>query len=118
MSEQVRPPGQTTVSPEVLIDIVRLAALSVPGVHSLAPVPDGMNRIFTRGGNDGVQITIVGDTVNTAVYVIVDFNKEVLPISHEIQQVVARAITEMVGMSVGTIDVHVEDIHYQPGKED
>ncbi len=38
MSEYHRPPGKTTVSPEVLITIARMAALSVPGVSAMAPV--------------------------------------------------------------------------------
>ena len=34
--------GKTTIAPEVLIDITRLAALSVNGVNRLAPVPGGV----------------------------------------------------------------------------
>jgi uncharacterized alkaline shock family protein YloU len=112
MADQLRPPGETTISPDVLIDIVRLAALSVPGVYNLAPVPGGVNRIFSRGGTEGVQISIDGDIVNTIVYVIIEFNQEVLTVSHDVQQRVARAISEMVGMEVGTVDVHVEDISF------
>jgi len=51
MTEYNRPPGKTTVSPEVLTSIARMAILAVSGVSSLAPVPGGVNRIFQRGLN-------------------------------------------------------------------
>jgi uncharacterized alkaline shock family protein YloU len=33
-------------------------------------------------------------------------------VSREIQQAVARSISDMVGMQVGRVNVHVEDIDY------
>jgi len=117
MSDQLRPPGETTVSPEVLIDIVRLATLSVSGVHAIAPVPGGVNRIFTKGGNEGVQLSIAANTVSATVYVILENSYEVSPVAHAIIQKVGRAISEMVGMEIGNVDVHIEDIVVQSGKE-
>ena len=118
MSEPTRPPGETTVSADVLIDIVRLATLSVPGVKSLAPVPGGVNRLFLKGGAEGVQLSIHGEVVDAAVYVILDMHHEVLKVSHLIQQKVGRAISEMVGMEVGVIDVHVEDMIFESQGEE
>ena len=57
--------GKTTVSPEVLMTIARLSALSVPGVSKLAPISGGVNRLFKRGAGDGVRI----ETEENAVYV-------------------------------------------------
>ena len=114
MSEQMRSPGKTTVAADVLIDIVRLATLSVPGVDALAMVPSGVDRIFTKGGSEGVQISIAGDVVTASVYVILKCEYEVLTVSHQIQTKVGRAISEMVGMEVGNVNVHVEDIKCKP----
>jgi uncharacterized alkaline shock family protein YloU len=36
----------------------------------------------------------------------------VLEVSHSIQNQVGRSISEMVGMDVGKINIHVENIHY------
>jgi uncharacterized alkaline shock family protein YloU len=52
MSETVRPPGKTTVAPDVLVTIARLSALSIPGVSRMAPVAGGVNRLFRRGEGD------------------------------------------------------------------
>lgn len=114
MSEQYKASGKTTIAPEVLIDITRLAALSVDGVNMLAPVPGGVNRLFRRGSSEGVQIIVEGNIVSTDLYVILDPNGNIREICREIQVQVARAISEMVGMEIGKINIHVEDIASYP----
>ena len=111
MTEETTP-GTTTVSPEVLVAIARLEALKVPGVHDLAPVPGGVNRLFRRGVDEGVQIEIADGVVDADLYVVLEGNVNLRRVSREIQKAVARAISEMVGMTVGHINIHIEDIHY------
>ena len=36
MTEDTRPPGKTTVAPDVLVEIARMAALKVKGVSDMA----------------------------------------------------------------------------------
>jgi len=45
-------------------------------------------------------------------YVILDNTVDLYKTSQTIQENVSRAITEMVGMSVGRINIHIEDINY------
>ena len=56
METNSRPPGKTTIAPEVLLSIARLSALSVPGVNRLSTTPTDVNQFFTRGTNEGVRI--------------------------------------------------------------
>lgn len=113
MSEYHRPPGKTTVSPEVLIAIARLAVLSVPGVSSMAPVAGGVDRIFRRGADEGVRIIIHENTVFADVYLIVKEDVNLREIGRNVQQHVARSIQEMVGMEVAQVEIHIEDIAYE-----
>jgi uncharacterized alkaline shock family protein YloU len=113
MSDYHRPPGKTTVSPEVLIAIARMAALSVPGVSGLAPVAGGVDRLFRRGGTDGVRMIIHDNIVSGDIYLIVKDGVNIREVGRDVQHQVARAIQEMVGMDVAQIDVHVEDIQYE-----
>ncbi len=119
MDNQVNPPGKTTIAPEVLISIARLAALSVPGVRRLSTAPSDVNQFFKRGfsGNEGVRIEVENHTVYADIYVITNHDVNVREVSHNIQAQVARAISEMVGMEVGKVNVHVEDIDYTPQTE-
>ena len=114
MSEQKTLPGKTTIAPDVLVTIAQLAAANVPGVKRLSPMPGGVQRLFKLGMNDdGVRITVEDEAVYTDVYVIIEHDAHVREVSREIQSQVARAISEMVGMEVGRVNIHVEDI--QPG---
>jgi uncharacterized alkaline shock family protein YloU len=102
--------GKTTVSPDVLVTITRLSALSVPGVSRLAHVPGGVNRLFKRGMGDGVRIEVEDNVVVANLYLILKENVNIREVSRNVQHQVARALQEMVGMDIGGIDIHIEDI--------
>jgi uncharacterized alkaline shock family protein YloU len=113
MSEPIRPPGQTTIAPDVLVTIAKLTTLSVEGVARMATVsPTGVNKWFKRGLSDGVDISVENNIVSADLHVILHRNVNVRDVSHTIQSQVSRAISEMVGMEVGLINIHIEDIDY------
>jgi uncharacterized alkaline shock family protein YloU len=113
MSDQDNTIGRTTIAPEVLLTIARLTTLNVPGVSRMSPVPGGVNRLFQRGIGEGVRIEIQeDDSVNAELYVILNNDVNIRDTSRKIQHKVARAISEMVGMQVGRVNVHIEDIDY------
>ncbi len=102
--------GKTTIAPEVLTSIAKLTALSVEGVCRLASIPSDVNRFFNRNVSEGIKINVDDGTVYADIYVILKQDFNVREISHNIQNKVSRAISEMVGMEVGKINIHVEDI--------
>ncbi len=104
--------GKTTIAPEVLLTIARLTTLRVEGVSRLSRVKAGVNRLFKRGYGEGVQIDIQEDTVYADIHVILKNDVNIRDISRCIQQDIARAISEMVGMHVGQVNIHVDDIDY------
>jgi len=114
MSETIRPPGKTTIAPEVLITIAKLTALNVPGVSRLSTNPVNVNKIFRKGANEGVVIEVEDDVVYADIFVIIERDQNIQKVCRMVQEKVARAISEMVGMEVGKINVHVEDIDYIP----
>lgn len=117
-AESLHPAGKTTIAPEVLLNIARLTTLVVPGVSRMSDVSGGVNRLFQRGVGEGVRIDIKeDDTVNADLYVILKNDINIRDVSRTIQQKVARSISEMVGMQVGRVNVHVEDIDYPTESE-
>jgi len=112
MVEATRPPGKTTIAPSVLLTIVRLTTLGVDGVSQMGQLPGGVNRIFQRSYEEGVQIRVEGDFVYTDLHVILDHDVNVREVSRSIQNEVSRAVSEMVGMTVGRVNVHIENIEY------
>ena len=102
--------GKTTVSPDVLVTIARLSALSVSGVSRMAQVPGGVNRLFKRGIGDGVRIEVEDNVVIANLYLILKQHVNIREVSRNVQHQVARALQEMGGMDIGGIDIHIEDI--------
>ena len=117
MSDSDRPPGKTTVSPDVLISIAKLSALGVTGVSRMAPISGGVNRLFRKGANEGVRIEVEEDTVFADIYLVLKEDVNIREVSRTVQQKVARAMQEMVGMEVGQVDIHIEDIDYEESPE-
>jgi uncharacterized alkaline shock family protein YloU len=85
--------GKITIAPEVLETTARLTTLAVPGVARLTS-PPGMQRLLRH---DGVKIKVTGNSVQVNLYVVAEPD-------------VTRAIQDMIGMQVQSVDVHVEDV--------
>jgi uncharacterized alkaline shock family protein YloU len=105
-------PGKTTLAPDVLLTIARMSVLGVEGVSRMAPVSTGVDRWLRRGDNEGVSVSVEEDIVYMDLYLILKPNVNVRDVSRNVQSHVARAISEMVGMDVGHVNVHIEDIDY------
>lgn len=113
--EQYGTAGRTMIAPDVLLTMTRLTALSVPGVSRMSDVPGGVNRLFKRGVGEGVRIDIKGgDTVYAELYIVLKSEYNVREVCRNVQHSVSRAISEMVGMQVGRVNIHVDDIDYPP----
>jgi uncharacterized alkaline shock family protein YloU len=105
--------GKTTVAPDVLVTIARLSALSVPGVSRMANVTGGVNRLFKRGVHDGVRIEVEDNVIVANLYLVLKPDVNIREVSRNVQQQVARALQEMVGMDIGEIEIHIEDMDYE-----
>ena len=107
------PLDKTTIASDVLITIARLSALSVPGVSRMANVTGGVNRLFRRDIHTGVRIEVEDNVVVADLHLILKKDVNIREVSRNVQEQVSRALQEMVGMDVGAVDVHVEDIDYE-----
>lgn len=104
--------GKTTIDPGVLINIAKLAALTVDGVSRMSPGPHSIESIFKSSYSGGVNINVENNTVDVDLYLVLKNDSDLYKTSEKVQNKVARAITEMVGMEIGRINVHIEDIDY------
>jgi uncharacterized alkaline shock family protein YloU len=112
-SDYPQAPGRTTIAPGVLLTMTRLSALAVPGVSRMgsAPRTAGLLRKDTQQ-DDGVILRVADDTVYVELYVVIKNDVNIRTVSHILQRDVARTIAELVGMNVGGVNVHIEDIDY------
>jgi uncharacterized alkaline shock family protein YloU len=105
-------PGKTTVATGVLSTIAQLAATSVPGVSRLAAVAGSASRLFRRGASEGVLIEVEDDLVYADLFLILKADVNIREVSRNVQLQVSRAIQEMVGMEIGAVDIHIQDIDF------
>ena len=105
--------GKVIIAPAVLTTIVRLTALSQPGVRRMAPFPTFLERLL-GGGNlsEGVRIHVDGDSVAVDLYVIADAGVNMRELGETLQREVARALHDMVGMSVQQVHVHIDSVEF------
>ena len=98
--------GRVTIAPRVLETIARLTTLAVPGVCRISSQP-GVQRLL---GHDGVKIDVEGDVVCVELYVVTDTNVIMLNVGRQVQAEVTRAIQDIAGLKVGSVNVHIEDV--------
>ncbi len=104
--------GKTTISPEVLHKIARLTTLSVQGVSRMSSIKGNLELFLGREEFKGVKVQIKDGMVFADIYAVFESGLNVRDIAREIQSRVSRAITEMVGMQVGGVNVHIMDIDF------
>jgi uncharacterized alkaline shock family protein YloU len=107
-------PGKTTIAIDVLLTIARLTSLGVKGVNRMSRLPSRNVKDMFKGigHEDGIHIEVEDDTVYIDLHVVLNHDVNIREVGHNIQTAVSRAITDMIGMQVGSIGVHVDDIEY------
>ena len=120
MSDQSITPGRTTISLDVILTIARLTTLEVPGVSRMSSVPARRFKkmLLYRQEQDGLHVEVEDDLVYADIYVVLESDVNIREVGRNIQITGARAITEMIGMQVGFVNVHVEDIDYYKEPEE
>lgn len=113
------PAGKTTIAPDVLFTIARLTTLSVAGISRISAVRGDVNQFLKHGihATEGVRVAVEDDAVYADIYVVIDSGVNAREVGRNVQTQVARAISEMVGMEVGRVNVHIEDIDYTAAAE-
>jgi uncharacterized alkaline shock family protein YloU len=104
--------GKVTIAPQVLLTIARLTTLATPGVACMSPTLVGsVSRVLRRQRlNEGIRIIVEDDIVYIDLYIIVEPNVGLLELGRQIQHDVTRAINDMLGMHVGEVNIHIQDV--------
>ena len=109
------PKDTITVAPSALITIARLEALSVPGVARMGNTPGGVGHLLRRTPSaNGVRIAVEENTATIELYIVLKANTNMREVSHKVQHSVTRAMRDIVGLDVLTVDVHIEDVDFAP----
>ena len=110
-SQELVAADRISIASNVLLTVIRLGAERVQGVVRMGTTPGGVNRWLRRAPAErGVQIVIEDQTVTIDVYIVVDAEAKLNIVSQNVQKQVARDIEENIGMHVGAVNIHIEDV--------
>jgi len=104
--------GKTTVSTDVLHKIAYLTTMSVEGVSRMTNTRGNFEQLLSNEDYKGAKVQIRDDQVFVEIYVVLTSGMNVRDISREIQSRVSRTISEMIGMEVGGVNIHITDIDF------
>jgi uncharacterized alkaline shock family protein YloU len=103
--------GSVIIAPEVLLELVRLTALSTPGVARLsAENPSSVRRLFSGKASNGIRLEIEDHTVSIDLFIVVEPDVQMLPVAQLLQREINRAIQDVVGMPVKEINIHIDNV--------
>lgn len=104
--------GSITIAPGVLTTIVRQTVLAQDGVRRLSRrTPDAMGRLLGRSvAAEGIRVQVSDSLVNVDVYLMAEPDRNLLQFGRRLQDEIAQAIHQIVGLDVATVNIHVESI--------
>lgn len=103
--------GTVRIAPGVLATIVGLTTLAVPGVAGMSDSSGRVARILGRGGStEGVKIHVKNGCVLADVHIVVEKDVNMLKVGRAVQEQIAEAINNMVGMPIEEINIYIQDV--------
>ena len=104
-----------SISEEVIATIAEKVVLNVAGVFSLS---GGLNVLGKKIGTQGIKVDITKKDVSLDVYIVVNYGVKIPDIAWEIQDKVKKELENMTGMTVTTVNVHIQGINYETKKDE
>ncbi len=104
--------GKVTIASQVLLTIARLTTLATPGVAYMSPslVADVSRLLRRQRLDEGIKIQVEDDIVYLDLYIVAEPDVNLLKLGRQIQHDVTRAINDMLGMHVGEVNIHFQDV--------
>jgi len=107
--------GNIRISPAVLIQLMELTVNSVEGVSGLRSLRKHYDRREPENGahshdNGKVAVSVSGDQIDASVSIAIIQGNSVSGITEEIRKRIGFAAGSMLGMTVRTADIYVDEI--------
>ena len=106
--------GVVRVARQVLATVVINTALQVPGVARMASMVQGNQQWSRLLGcelpRQGVALTVKDNSVSADLYLVVTTGSDIVAVGSAVQEEVAAAIEEIVGMQVNEVNVYIQDV--------
>ena len=105
--------GAVNISDDVIQTIAAMAVNDVAGATLPVSVADGfVEKLVKKNFSKGIKIEKNEKEVSIELHVLVDYGVKIQSIAAELQDAVKKNIETMTDLTVTTVDVHVEGIHF------
>jgi uncharacterized alkaline shock family protein YloU len=101
--------GRITISSEAIAQIVAETALECYGVVAMKGSLRGQ-LARARGRPHGIEIGREGDEVTIDLHVVVEYGLNLAEVASSVSNRVAYEVERLTGLSVGAVEVHVDDV--------
>ena len=105
--------GDIKVSANVVMTIAAVAALEVPGVHSLqgTAADEIVTMLKIKNLAQGVRIEIENNQAKVVLAIILEYGYSIPKISSQVQEKVKSAIETMTGLDVVSVNVRIGGVN-------
>ena len=119
ISEESNSLGEIKINLSVISNIVRLAALEVPGVVSVASgFKDGLAEMFSKESERGVKVSEnEAEEYVIEIHVILKFGVKLDATASQIQQSIADQIRNMTSKNTASIIVYIDGVKMDKPEE-
>jgi uncharacterized alkaline shock family protein YloU len=105
--------GKVEVSPTAIASLASQAVLECYGVVGMATkdLASGIVEILQPSSHRrGVEIEIEDDSIEIDLYVVIEYGTRISTVARNIQSVVRYTLEKALGVPVGSVNVHVQDL--------
>jgi uncharacterized alkaline shock family protein YloU len=104
--------GAIMVHHGVIAVISRLAAMRVQGVVDMGgSFANGIANMIGKSNEErGVKVDLQGQKVNIEINIVIEYGIKIPQVAWRVQNEVRRAVEEMTGKKVGTVDVVIQGV--------
>jgi len=112
--------GEIKISPDVISVIAHTVASEVEGVAGMNPnIADNISSVLGRKNiPKGVKVDLNDKNVNIDFYIVVDYGARIQDVAWKIQERVKSAVESMTGLTVSSINIHVQGVSFEKVKEE
>ncbi len=111
--------GIIRIADDVVAVIASIATLDTEGITGMSGgIAEGIaRRVSGRQVHKGVQVAIDDEDAKIDLRVIVQYGQKIDQICRQVQYNVKEAVENMTGLSVQEVNVRVEGVDFEKGKE-
>ena len=110
--------GSVRIAPAVLIELIELTVEGIDGIDGLRNRRAGRVEPASNGvrtwDNGKIAVTVNGDRIDAVIAIAIQHGINVSALSAEIQRRIGFAAGKMLGMTVRTVDISIEEIVSEP----